>query len=638
MSDLRQKANWYKPAPGEPYVPRLAFPTRLKSLNPLWTSCKGDLFVGYDPPRALIPVSAVDPLTTSVSSTTTKLHDDGDPDIVRFPTPAPISRAELDQPKQTAEVSVKPSPGASRPSQPTLRADGNIPEQGSNDGGQAGGTRPEGPDPECFPNGMPLDLFDGPGILIASHADLRNPNGQPPITTIIAQHAATLLPHFMVIGTATLTQDATPVTVSGTVVSLAQSSVVIASKTIPLPKAQQAITTIADRPLIYHPHAVIIAGDMLTPDALPKTLRDGAVVSVNSSDVIVAPKPLSLPQSKLIITKLMGHDFTLLPHAVAISGNTHTSGGSPITLFGMTMTVGLSSLSIESQIIPFNQLYPDSTVLTQKSESDSAHTVSGVTLHESIMFLDSDSNPVDDATAFTSGNPGITLDGTSISVAPDHALVLDLDGTTLTAAGSSGTVAGMPFSMNPDGDLVIGGTTLILEGQPVTVDSIPFSVASDGDLIVDGMTLFPGTASSSDTIAMSLASKGRTTLTPGGQGATWSGISIFMAPDGDLVIAGTSLVSGGAPVTINGTPISAAADGRIVIESSTLRPGSTPGAGNLAASESSTLDGGLDALIASGVSRTDNSSTALALEGRATRASVDVFAILTIVAVSMIMG
>lgn len=648
-----------------------------------------------------MPVSAVDPLTTSAPSSTAKTSDGGDPDIVASPTPAPVSTPEVDQPEQTAKASVKPGLGLSDPSQPTLSpAQGDIPEQSSNSGDEADGTRSEVPDPGSVPIGVPLDIFNNPSIPSASHATPQDANGQPPITTIIAQHAATLLPPSIVIGTATLIQGGSPVTVSGTFVSLAPSGVVVASKIIPLPRSQQAIATIANSPLIYHPHAVAIAGDVLTPGALPKTLPGGAVVSIDSSGVVVASKPLSLPQSKPITTKMMGHGLTLLPHAIVISGITHTSGGSPITLSGMVMTIGPSSLSFGSQVIPFDQLYHVSAISTQDFVSDTAHTASGITLHGSRISVDSDGNLVIDQTTLTPGNPGITLGGTSISVAADHALVLD--GTTLTAAGSSVTVAGMPVSENADGDLVIDGTTLlpgsdtlpvgstpisvasndeiifdettlkagdhaatiggvtislapnghlVLDGTTlipgssgVTIDGRPFSVASDGNLVIDGNAMFPGSRTSSyGTRAMSLATNGHlliegTTLMPGGQGAILSGIMVSVAPDGGLVLAGTTLTPGGAVVTIDGRPISAAADGSIVIDGSTLRPGAT----FAAFGASTTVDGGLGALIygafgdrPTATSSTCNLPTALAFQGRATVASVQVFTIVMMVIASI---
>ncbi|CAF9940452.1 MAG: hypothetical protein HETSPECPRED_002418 [Heterodermia speciosa] len=663
------ESNWYKPAPGEPYIPRLAFPTKLSSLNPLWTTCVGDYFIGYDPPRTLVPVSVLDPPTTSAPSSTAEITQGGDPAIVGGPTPAPVSTPELHQPQQTATTSIKPTLVDGGHSFPTdIPAQGDLPMEGSNDGG-AGGvsslphSKASDTDPGSNPGnerpGLPSNPSNNPGLPSASHAISQDPNGQPAIITNIAGHAAGILPHSIEIGTITLTQGEPSITVSEMVLSLGSSSIVIASKTIPLPKSQQAITTIAGRPLIYHPHVVVIAEDRLTPGAFPKTLPNGAVVSIDPYGVVAALKPMALPQSNSIVTKFLGHDMTLHPHAVVFSGTTLTSGGSPFTLSGMSIAVGSSSLSIGSQIIPFDQLYHVSTIAAQKSVPVSGHTASGVTLSGSRISLDSVGNLVIDGTTLKPGNPGMTLDRHSISVAPGQALVFD--GSTLIPGGSAMSLEDMPVSMNDNGDLVVAGSTLlpgsdvvqfgkfpvsmasngdlfigrstlragdhaatikgvtisvapngdpVLDGttllpgvSAVTVDGKPFSMASNGNLVIDGTTIIPG---NSDTlpghITTSQAFNGAlviagTTLIPGGQGATLKSMSVSVAPDGDLVLSGSTLTLGGSAVTIEGKPVFVASDGNLVINGSTLRLGATTGAANSAIDVSTLSSDGLGALI-----------------------------------------
>ena len=48
------EADWCKPAPGEPYRPLLAFPSKLRSLDPWWEDCTDTYwFTGLDPPKVL---------------------------------------------------------------------------------------------------------------------------------------------------------------------------------------------------------------------------------------------------------------------------------------------------------------------------------------------------------------------------------------------------------------------------------------------------------------------------------------------------------------------------------------------------------------------------------------------------------
>lgn len=51
---------WYKPEPGHPFRPILAFPSsKVLNIDPAWASCSANLFTGVDPPRALGPTNAM---------------------------------------------------------------------------------------------------------------------------------------------------------------------------------------------------------------------------------------------------------------------------------------------------------------------------------------------------------------------------------------------------------------------------------------------------------------------------------------------------------------------------------------------------------------------------------------------------
>ena len=50
---------WYKPEPGYPFRPILAFPSKVLDIDPAWASCAASLFTGVDPPRALAPTNAM---------------------------------------------------------------------------------------------------------------------------------------------------------------------------------------------------------------------------------------------------------------------------------------------------------------------------------------------------------------------------------------------------------------------------------------------------------------------------------------------------------------------------------------------------------------------------------------------------
>ena len=51
---------WYKPEPGHPFRPILAFPSKkVLDIDPAWASCSANLFTGIDPPRALGSTNAM---------------------------------------------------------------------------------------------------------------------------------------------------------------------------------------------------------------------------------------------------------------------------------------------------------------------------------------------------------------------------------------------------------------------------------------------------------------------------------------------------------------------------------------------------------------------------------------------------
>lgn len=64
---VKQADQWYKPEPGEPYRPIIAFPSKVLEVDPLWNTCSPWFFTGLDPPTMLHPATAMVPLATSAA-------------------------------------------------------------------------------------------------------------------------------------------------------------------------------------------------------------------------------------------------------------------------------------------------------------------------------------------------------------------------------------------------------------------------------------------------------------------------------------------------------------------------------------------------------------------------------------------
>ena len=315
-----------------------------------------------------------------------------------------------------------------------------------------------------------LDPLNNMGIPSTSHANALDPeNNSLEITNIVGDEA-TFLPEAIVIGSSTLKKGDSPVTVAGVVVSLAPTAMIIGSETLPLPHTQEAVTTIAGSPLIYHPHAVAIAGKTIKPGSSPKTFSE-AVVAIDPLGIIVDPKPLALPQTKRIVTAVAGHEMTLLPQAIALDGTTLKPDGSPFTLAGIAMTFEPSSLLIGSQVIPFSHLNGVATSTPQEHLIISNHEATGIGRHQPSKSIISDGNNVFGDSSLRSGATGMTIDGISLSLLSGGEVILN--GTILTPGGAEMTIDGTHISVASDGNLVIGGTTLRPGAPILSTDDVP---------------------------------------------------------------------------------------------------------------------------------------------------------------------
>ena len=607
-----QEANWYKPAPGEPYIPRLALPTKLKAVDPLWSRCKpGPFFTAWDPPRTLVPVSAMDPDTTIDPQSTTGAPDPQGSKSLASQTPAPVQTPVLDQPKPTATQRTGPGSSNGYSSlQLPVPTQGSSPEDGISTDGEPADVPGAGYPETIEPN--------SPGDNTGNSADPgstgpKDDSGKSSSITSVAGHAATHLPGIIVIGDTTLVRGDPPATISETVVSFISTALVAASKTLPLPTGLGVITSIAGEPATFVPNAVAIAGTTLTPGGSPLNLH-GTAVYMGSSAILVVPTPLPLPQSHHKIPDVAGSRATLLSDAVVIAGTTLRPGDPPFILSGFAVSVDSSFLMMGTKTVPFPQAQfqtsqTTNTAVTASAGLDQNHgiTLGGTFTYETpisrasngdlvigdttlrrggaaasidgnLMSLMSNGNLVLDGTTLSSGGAAITMHGTAVSIAADGNMVVNgktlepggpgitkgdtsifsafhgalvVDGTTLKAGDSRITIDGMSVSLLPDRRLVLDGTTLMLGGAAMTFHGTPISLALNGSPVFDG-----------------------TTLTPGGAGTAIAGMPLSIAPDGNIVMDGTTLRPGDVGITIAGRPLALAPNG-LVIDGTTMKPGGT---------------------------------------------------------------
>ena len=566
--------------------------------------------------------------TVNLPDTTSSALPGGN-DPIANPTAAPESTPELSQPKQTATRVVDPGIIDGHSSLPTPTASqvsSSDHGSGSDDDpadvpsdAEVAGPTSRGGDPQ---NGID---HGGPWHTVPVDAS----NQSPAIVTSIAGHAATLLPHIVVIGSTTLTHGAPPITISGTGVSFGSTELIVGSKTLQFPQSQQVVTRVAGYEVTFVPNAVAIGGTTLTPGGAPATFL-GATISLRFSAMVIAPNSLPLTHTGQVITHIAGSPATLLvANVIKIAGTSLRPGDPPLTISGMVLSISSTFLMMGAQTIPFLQspyaVTPTGripvTAIAGVGQSGGGNFVDGTlisllpngdliigatTLSPGGAAANLDGTPISrapdgrlvlDGTTFRPGGAGMTLEGTSISVAVDGSLVVD--GTTLKPGGAAMTLGGTPISFATDGNVIFGGETLRPGGAGVTIHGTLVLVAVDGRLVFDGSTLEPKTTSTGAHLGATTIFQASgadlvldgTTLRPGGAGVIMGGVPLSMAPDGELVIDGTTLRPTDAGITIDGTAISVAADGHLMIDGATFQPESPSMSTVLASNEDLVVDG-----------------------------------------------
>ena len=273
LTQIRQEANWYKPAPGEPYRPLIAMPSKIRQAHPWLNFCGDAIFTAYDPPHALGTEAALIPPSSA-----------GDPKLASLPSPTqdPGTRATVvGKGSTTLRPAIVPTvdePTATPNPSPSSNKFNLTPDPQSNDP-SASETSPD-------------DIAD-------------------PFVTTIDNQAVTAAPTAVEFAGTTLTPGAPGTTIAGTLISLNPAGqLVVGSTTVTLPgtntrtiggagsggighdqlvSIDSILTTIAqvgDQRITAAPTAVAFAGTTLTPGATGQTIS-GTLISLNTAGQLV---------------------------------------------------------------------------------------------------------------------------------------------------------------------------------------------------------------------------------------------------------------------------------------------------------------------------------------------------------------
>jgi hypothetical protein len=276
------------------------------------------------------------------------------------------------------------------------------------------------------------------------------------------------------------------------------------------------------------------AGDSVT-DSNPSSSQDPDGASIT-------PLPLIVPVVRIPAAVFTIEDTPITASASAvIASQTLLPGGPPITVSGTPISLAPSAsyVVVDSSTIPLSQNSLTTNpplVLTLGAGTFTANSVS--------EFLVGDQTLVP-------GGPGLTVSGTSISLAPGASYVVVgsstiplIQDSPITNPPLVVTLGTETLTANSISQFTIAGQTLVPGGPGLTVSGTSISLAPGASYIIVG----------SSTISLfqnSPITKPPLVVTLGTETFTANSIS-------QIIIAGQTLVPGGPAITVSGTRISLA--------------------------------------------------------------------------------
>ncbi|KAL8857187.1 MAG: hypothetical protein Q9178_006242 [Gyalolechia marmorata] len=200
----------------------------------------------------------------------------------------------------------------------------------------------------------------------------------------------------------------------------------------------------------------------------------------------------------------------------------------------------------------------------------------------------------------TPGTPGITIDGTIVSLQPSAtALVGGSSMELLTDAPKQSIVTfnGVSFSPGPGSDFAIGTQALAAGAPAVTISGKAVSLAPGGTAIAVGLSTMP-------------------LVVPPAQGIiTANGLSFSRGSGSNLVIGTQTMNPGASAVTVSGTPVSVALGGTAIVVGSLTEPVSVAPMQGIVTAGAFTFERGSGSDIAIGTQTITAGAAAVTISG-----------------------
>lgn len=520
------------------YQPLVELPTKLQQLVPAWSSCYGNAFQGQDPPRTLVPGTRLTPEPTTVHANPQTTPAAPSPPIPSLPVETGAGTAQPLDPNPATD----PKAIASVVTDPARTAISNIVQVNGNDPGASGGAAAgaQAADP---------------------HFDPASPESPLPTSSLA-----------IVVQGQTITNNAAPVTVGGTIIAYQAGSIRVNNEVLPYPAAENLDTANAS--------PVTVGGLTFSAVASIAHVNDGAHYNVESNAL-----PANDPGAATYIT-ISGQTITVQANGIVIAGSMLHPGDLGITVAGSPISLGSSEFVIGDHT---ETLSPAATVATLPSQ---------ITVNGEPISLASDSIIVD-GTTMKPGDPSITIHGQAVSLGASEVAVggvtasLALAAAIATRESSYTTLNGVAINLGASG-IAIEGKTLKPGDPPISIDGKLISLGSS-NIVVGSITAsvkLSGAATTAapsfitvngETVAVKASNvviKGNT-LNVGDAGITIDGKTVFLGSS-RIVVGGiteairlpgsAAKTSGPSYITFGGETVAVGA-GSVVIDGATLTPG-----------------------------------------------------------------
>ena len=527
---------------------------KLREIDPRLSSCSADFFTAFDPPRALVPMSALLPAEPA-----------GEPKPAPVPSPTngfgaresiagqgaapkPPSVPTVDQPKETTDSSLiltNESPATEHHSDDPVR--NNIsPPQGQHGPGDPNTDNNQGSGPKSgiAPN---KDTDPARNEVNANSEKEAGPSKFRPLsqikTVVNSNRLTNINPASVAQGESKQvdapdqakeepTQNNARIQLMGTPPSHDPSD-----DHVPVdgaPNSEDPVTTINDQIVQPLPHGISVAGTTLTPGAQAIT-ASGTSISLGSSAFIVGISTVALlfQPPDPFITTIAGQPITAAPSAVYVAGSTLHPEVPGVTLDGTAV-----SLDKANRLIVGSK-----TVALNDGNKGLGRLILG--------GLNDQSSPSAAELFIT------TLAGHAITAAPN---LIDVAGTTLHPGDFGITVDGTAVALNTAHHLVIGSNTIPLTSESTgaggsTMGGLGYPSTSDDDNDVAG-PLITTVAGQAITAAPDAVNVAGSTLHPGDRGVTLDGTLVSLDRAQHLIVGSKAVALPTSKATRVGNPIS----------------------------------------------------------------------------------